>query len=300
VRADQYEGSLSDLFELQGRIAVNVVRTIAPHVQERELVRALRKQPQNMTAYDLVLQAIDVLYRMDYESFSKARGLLQRAIAHDPGYAPAYAYTAYWYMFQFAETASSDPDADIAAAMSHASVALERGGDDPLALAIYGHGQSFLLKDYTTALSYLDRAIEVGPSSAMAWSMSSCTRGYIGDGATAVQHAERSVRLSPLDARLFWQEGVLAQAHYVNGDYEEALEWARGSFARNEAWRANLRTLIATLVALDQVAEAEQAAGLLMTREPRFRLGSYAVRCPFPPGLVEPWIARLRKAGLPD
>ena len=40
IRADQYEGSLTDLFELQGRIAVSVVQTIAPHVQERELVRA--------------------------------------------------------------------------------------------------------------------------------------------------------------------------------------------------------------------------------------------------------------------
>ena len=140
IRTDEYEGSLADLFELQGRIAVSVVRTIAPHVQEQELIRAMRKQPQNMTAYDLVLQAIDVLYRLDYESFSRARGLLQRAIAHDPGYAPAYAYTAYWYMFRFAETTSSDPDADVAAAMAHASVAMERGGDDPLALAIYGHG----------------------------------------------------------------------------------------------------------------------------------------------------------------
>ena len=43
------------------------------------------------------------------------------------------------------------------------AAALERGGDDPLALAIYGHGLSLLLKDYATALTYLDRAIEAGP-----------------------------------------------------------------------------------------------------------------------------------------
>jgi class 3 adenylate cyclase/TolB-like protein len=300
IRADQYEGSLTDLFELQGRIAVSVLRMIAPHVQERELVRAMRKQPQNMTAYDLVLQAIDVLYRLDYESFSRARGLLQRAIAHDPGYAPAYAYTAYWYMFRFAETTSSDPDADIAAAMAHASVALEHGGDDPLALAIYGHGRSFLLKDYDTALTYLDRAIEVGPSSAMVWTMSSCTRGYISDTHTAVQHAEQGVRLAPLDARLFWHEGILGQAHYIDGDYDQAFEWSRSAFERNESRRANLRTMIATLVALGRKKEAAEAARVLMSLEPKFRLGSYAERCPFPTGLLEPWLARLRSAGLPE
>jgi adenylate cyclase len=300
IRFDQYEGRLDDLFELQGQIAVSVVRAIAPHVQEQELIRAMRKQPQNMTAYDLVLQAIDVLYRMDYESFSRARGLLQRAIAHDPSYGPAYAYIAYWYMFRFAETESSDPDADAAAAMAHAGVSLERGGDDPLALAIYGHGRSLLLKDYTTALAYLDRAIEAGPSSAMAWTMSSCTRGYVGDGPAAVLHAEIGVRLSPHDARLFWHEGVLAQAHYINGDFEQALEWIRTGFDRNQFRRANLRTLIATLSALGRTAEAEEAAGILLDLEPKFRLASYAQRCPFPPGMLEPWLAHLRAAGLPD
>jgi adenylate cyclase len=300
VRADQYEGSLNDLFELQGRIAVSVVRELAPHVQERELVRGLRKQPHNMTAYDLVLQALHLLYRPDYDAFSRARGLLQRALALDPGYAPAYAYTADWHMIRLAENHSPNPDADIAAAMSHASVALERGGDDPLALAIYGYGLSWLRKDHRTALTYLDRAIDMGPSSAMAWSMSSCTRGYIGDGATAVRHAEQSVRLSPLDVRLSWHEGVLAQAHYINGTYEEALEWARSAVARNEGRRPNWRTLIATLVALGQFSEARRAAQRLLDLEPGFRVGPYAEHCPFSAGTLMTWLDRLRAAGLPE
>ena len=56
----------------------------------------------------------------------------------------------------------------------------------------------------------------------MAWTMSSATRGYVDDGPTAVRHGEQGVRLSPLDTRLFWHEGVLAQAHYIDGNYEEA------------------------------------------------------------------------------
>jgi adenylate cyclase len=132
IRSDQYDGSLADLFELQDRISVNVVKTIAPQVHEREMIRAMRKHPQNMTAYDLVLQALDLLYRMDYESFSRARGLLQQAMAHDPNYTPAYSYTAYWYVFRVGEMGSSDPDADAAAAVRHAAAAIERGGNDAL------------------------------------------------------------------------------------------------------------------------------------------------------------------------
>jgi adenylate cyclase len=300
IRSDQYEGSLSDLFELHARIAVNVVRTIAPHVHERELVRAMRKQPQNMNAYDLVLQALDVLYRMNYESFSRARGLLQQAIAYDPGYAPAYAYTALWYIFRVGEMGSADPDGDAAAAATHADTALDRGGDDALSLAISGHVQSYLLRQYGAGVSLLDRAIEAGPSSAMAWSMSSATRGYVGDGKTAVKHGEQGVRLSPLDARLFWHEGVLAQAHYIAGSYEEALEWARNAVARNETIRHNARTLIATLAALGRKEEAEEAAQHLLRIQPDFRLGTYAERCPFKPPTLDAWLARLRSAGLPE
>jgi adenylate cyclase len=300
VRADQYDGSLTDLFELQGRIAVSVVRTIAPHVRERELVRAMRKQPQNLTAYDFVLQALDVMYRMDYESFSRARGLLQQAIAHDPGYAPAYSYTAYWYILRVGEWGSSDPDADTTAAVRHASAALERDGDDPLALAICGHVHAFLMKQYRRAISLLDRAIAAGPSSAMAWSMSSCTRGYLGDGALAVQHAEQGVRLSPLDARLFWHEGILAQAQYIAGEYEQALDWARSAFERNESIRFNIRTLIATLAALGRLDEAAEMAHYLLRLQPDFRLGPYAKLCPFPRAILEPWLDRLHLAGIPE
>ncbi|MCC6175248.1 MAG: adenylate/guanylate cyclase domain-containing protein [Chloroflexi bacterium] len=299
VRADQYDGSLADLFELQGQIAMNVVRTIAPHVHERELVRALRKQPQNLTAYDLVLQALDLLYRMDYESFSRTRGLLQQAIAHDPGYAPAYSYTAYWYILRVGEMGSTDIDGDSAAAASHAATALELDDEDAQSLAIAGHVQAYLMKDFPLALSLLDRAIAVGPSSALAWSMSSATRGFMGDGATALKHGEMGVRLSPLDARLFWHEGLLAQAHYVLGDYEEALEWVHSALERNESIRFNIRTQIATLVALQRMDEAAEAARRLLYLQPDFRLGVYSRRCPFQPPILDPWLTRLGSAGLP-
>jgi adenylate cyclase len=300
VRSDQYDGDLAELFEVQDRIATNVVKTIAPNVRERELTRAMRKHPQNMTAYDLVLQALDFLYRMDDVSFARARGLLQQAITHDPGYAPAYSYTAYWYILRVGEIGSTDPVADAEAGAQHAAAAIERDPNDALALAIYGHVQSFLLKRYDRAVSYLDRALEAGPSSAMAWSMSSATCGFIGDGPTAVKRAEQGVRLSPLDAVTFWHEGLLAQAHYVNGDYEQAVNWAYSAIGRNGSIRFIYRTLITTLVALGRSQEASAAARRLMQLQPEFRISVYAKNCAFQGAVLKDWLARLRSAGLPD
>jgi adenylate cyclase len=156
------------------------------------------------------------------------------------------------------------------------------------------------LREYRAAISLFDRAITAGPSSAMAWSMSSATHGYIGDGKTAVQHGERGVRLSPLDASLYWQEGLLGQAHYVDGNYEEALEWVRSAVERNESIRFNVRTLIATLAALGQAEEAAEAARHLLRIQPDFRLGPYSKRCPFQQPILDTWLGRLRSAGLPE
>jgi tetratricopeptide (TPR) repeat protein len=195
---------------------------------------------------------------------------------------------------------SSDPAADAAAGGRYAAEAIELDPADPTSLAISGHVHSYLHRDYSTAISLLDRAIAAGPSSAMAWTMSSISRGYVGDTARAIRQAEQGVRLSPLDARLFWHEGVLGQAYYLAGDYEQALEWTRSSFERNGSIRFNIRTLIATLVALGQMDEATEMARHLVRIQQDFRMGSYAERCPFPPPLLEQWLAQLRLAGLPE
>jgi len=300
IRSDLHEGDSRELFALQDRIAVSVVKQIAPQVRERELMRAMRKHPQNLTAYELVLQAFDLLYRMDYDSFSKARGLLEQAISHDPGYALAYSYVALWYVFRIGEIGSPDPDGDAIAGAKYAAEAIARGGDDAFALAVHGHVQSFLLGDFQKAKIALERAIAAGPSSAMAWTMASATSGFLGDGPTAVRQGEQGVRLSPLDARSFWHEGLLGQAHYVNGDYEQALEWVSSAVSRNELIRFNQRLLIVTLAALGRGEEAAQAARRYQQIQPDFRVSSYAKRCPFRGAALETWLGRLRSAGLPD
>jgi adenylate cyclase len=300
IRSDLHEGDPGELFALQDRIAINVVRQIAPQVRERELMRAMRKHPQNLTAYDLVLQALDLLYRMDYDSFSKARGLLEQAISHDPSFALAYSYVALWYVFRIGEIGSPDPEGDAIAGARYATEAIERGGDDAFALAVYGHVQSYLLHDFQKARIALERAIAAGPSSAMAWTMASATSGFLGDGPTAVHQGEQGVRLSPLDARSFWHEGLLGQAHYVNGDYEQALEWARSAVSRNELIRFNRRLLIVTLSALGRHEEAAEAARHFLQIQPGFRISPYATICPFRGAALETWLGHLRSAGLPD
>jgi adenylate cyclase len=156
------------------------------------------------------------------------------------------------------------------------------------------------LHDFQQGKAVLDRAITAAPSSAMAWTMASATSGFLGDGAAAVRQGEQGVRLSPLDARSFWHEGLLGQAHYVNGDYEQALEWVRSALGRNDLIRFNLRLLIVTLSALHRHDEAAEVARRFMRLQPDFRLSTYVKRCPFRGTALETWLGHLRSAGLAD
>jgi adenylate cyclase len=300
IRHDRFDGAVNELFQLEEQIALAAMKTIAPDIRERELRRSMRKPAENLTAYELVLRALDPLFRLDHESHARARGLLQQAMTIDSEYAPAYSYTAYWHIFRVGEGWSTDPNADSREAARMAQAALDRDAKDGLALAVSGHVHSFLLRDFEAGNATLERAVVVAPNCAMAWAMSSVTRGYLGDGVGAVERAEIGLRLSPLDGHAFWHESMLAQAHYISDNHEAAVAWARRAAVQNPGALFNLRILAASLAALGRTAAAQRVAEDILARRPDFALADYAKACPFRGQVLIDWLARLRAAGLPD
>jgi tetratricopeptide (TPR) repeat protein len=237
---------------------------------------------------------------MDRTSLEHAQRLLEQAAVADPDYAPVYSRMASLHLRWVAQGWSEDPIADAKAAASAARLAIERDSNDAVALAIYGHVQSYLMRDYDIAVDYLDRALVVGPSCPWAWGYSSLTCGYLGDYEIAVKRAEYAVRLSPIGPDQFWFEHFASQAYYLSGRYEEAIRWARMSDAHNGGIAANLRVLIASLVAFGKMAEARAIAQRLLQLVPTFRLATFRARTPLPVGVRDCFAERLNLAGLPE
>jgi adenylate cyclase len=300
IHTDRYDGDFHDVFDLQARIAVQVLRAIAPHVRERELHRAMRKPPESITAYERVLQAQVLLDRMDYPAHARAEELLRDAIAHDPSYAAAYTALAFWYIFRIGEGWSSDIVADSEAAAQAARTAMDLDSNDAMAVAMYGYVLSYMYREHERALVLHEQALDICPNSAGAWTFGSATAGFVGNGPLAVERAQLGLRLSPLDAHVFWHEAILAQANYINGAYEEAVIWAMRSTRRASSAVFNLRTLMASLVALGRLQDAAQVAQKLLRVQPNFTLSAYRARCPFVEAVLEPWMERLKVAGLPQ
>jgi adenylate cyclase len=300
IWADRFDGEMTELFDLQDRIALRVATAISPQLRERQLERALRKHPDSLTAYDLTLQALDRFYRMNRASLEHARELLEQAIAHDPGYATAYSQMASLRMRWIGQGWSTNEMADRAAAAHAARMAIERDRNDALGLAIYGHLQSYLLKDYELAQPYLERAMAAGPSCAWAWAYSGLTSGYLGDVSTAIARAEQAVRLSPIGADSFWLEHYLSQAYYLADRYDDAIAWGRMSAAHAGSNTSNLRALIASLVAAGEMDEARRVTQHLMRLVPDFRITTFRARTPLRGEVRDQFADRLRQAGVPD
>jgi hypothetical protein len=90
IWADRFDGTLGSIFEMQDAIALQVASIVAPHLRSHELARAHRKRPESLTAYDLTLQALSLIHKLERTSFIEARRLLEQALACDAAYAPAY------------------------------------------------------------------------------------------------------------------------------------------------------------------------------------------------------------------
>jgi adenylate cyclase len=211
------------------------------------------------------------------------------------------AWAVWWCIIWVGQGWSSDPAADYAVASTHAERAITLDPNNSLGLAMMGHLRSFLRHDYDGALVFLERAVEAGPNNAIAVAMHGLTLAYVGRGEEAVAAADRAVRLSPLDHRMFLFHNVLAWANFAAGADAEAVRWARASESASPRFTANLRILIGSLAATGAIAEARAAAARLMALEPNFTLRRYeATLLPFQPaGLRERFLECLRAAGLP-
>ena len=302
VWAERFRSSQEGIFDVQDEIIERVVSGIAHTVRTWEMRRALRKRPETYSAYDYTLRALQIISELDVDTFPRAREYLNRAIAEDPGFAMAYAWAARWCSVLIGQGWSQSPAKDADEAVSLAKRAIELDPHNSLGPATFGQLQSFLFRNYDSAVVHLKLARDASPCNALAWILSSATESYLGHGEEAIYMAERALQLSPKGHDLFFFYNLFSIAHHCTGNYEEAVRWGRISETEYPLYTSNLRMLCACLAAVGRLHEAAEVADRLLALEPTFRLGHYErVRQPFkPPELGEQFVAHLRLAGLPE
>jgi TolB-like protein/Tfp pilus assembly protein PilF len=269
------------LFETQDRIAAVIAHTLAPRVQEAELRAARRAPPSVLGAYHLLLQARQMVFRLEPQAFETAGNMLREAIALDPGFAPGYAALADWHSLRIGQGWSPDAEAETEALEAAVRTALDIDPGNARALALLGHSHTVLRRRYADAVMQFDRALESAPNDSEAWLRSSPTYAFMGEGREAVRRADHAIVLSPEDPLIFRYQHYKAIAHYATEELEAAAEWGLRSQRTNPHYTSNLRLTAASLTALGRMEEARPLVGRAMALEPGFRVASMMRRHPF-------------------
>ena len=300
VWADRFDGEISDIFELQDRLSRDIVLRVVPYLHQRELRRARATRPENLTAYERMLRAVDHLHRTSREDLEEAGRLLEGAIASDPKYGTAHAWLARWHVLRVGQGWSPQSAVDIAAANRHADMALDIDDTDSWSLAVHGLVSGYLNKDLDLAIATLNRALTINPSEASAWVWSTAAHAWLGHGDEAVARAHRAIELSPFDPHMYMFLAIAGMAHAVAGQYEKAIDLGRRSLRRNRMYLATHRLLVIALVLDGRLEQARQAATELLALEPELTVSGFRQRYPGSGSKnTETFCAALATAGVP-
>lgn len=299
IWAERFEAVLAGIFELQDQIVESVVGAVEPMLRLAEVERARAVPTDNLVAYDLYLQALPLHFSSDRERLREAQSLLGRAVAIDPSYSLAKAFSALTAVIQVNQGWAADAEREHGIGMARQALADHR--DDPVTLRCTAHALCYLARDADTALPLIHRALALHPNSAEVHHSAGWIRCFVGDGAGAEPHFHRAVRLSPLDPEIGHTLMGLTFAQLLIGRPEEALATSRQAMAAMPVSISPLRSAIFALHELGQEAEARALAGRLLELNPAFRVGAFSRVQPFlDSSFAQRYMGALRRAGLPD
>ena len=298
IWASRFEGSTRDLFTLQDTIASRTVAQVDPELMQRHQFRGEAARTANAAAHQLVLTAIQGIYRPDKTRFLAAKPLLEQATALDENYSEAYAWLAYWHIMAIGQGWSDDPDQAAAAAGSVAERAVLLDPLDARAVTIAGHVKAYMMHDLETALVLHQRAIFLNPNLPIAHTLNSWAHIYNGDHTTALSEATIGIELSPSDPHVFFAEHAAMTALMFLGELDRADALASSVLERKPGHASALKGRLCILGHLNRLDEASQCLTKLGAIEPTPTVSRIVARPPLRTQDLDFYAEGLRRAGV--
>ena len=288
--AERFDYAQAEMLAVQDELIERIVATLVGRLHEAGAERALRKRPDNLGAFDLLLQGQRHADRLDPASAARAIAAFEQALALEPDYAPALAMLALMRLRAWALRPQREGLDEIAAIATRALALDPADGWSHLVV-----GQIDL---YSGRLDLADarhkKAHALNPYDARIlalWSPLATYRGRPEEGRDLI---ERAMRLNPWHPP--WYATNLGLACYGQGDYERAARVYAGIAAPQAG---PLAGLAASCGQLGDAGGAAQARAALRAQAPDFSVARFLENRPFQfEGDREHWREGLRKGGL--
>jgi adenylate cyclase len=299
--ADQFDGGIEDLFDLQDQVTISVIGAISPKLEQAEIERAKRKPTGSLDAYDYFLRGMESLYMQTRETTSEALRLFHKAIELDPDFAVAYGMAAFCYLQRKTGGWITNRAQEIAETARLARRAVELGKDDAVALSRAGLALVYVVEDFEAGALFIDRALILNPNLASAWYASGWLRVWIGEPETAIKHFARFARLSPLAPFLARMHSATAFANVFAGRYDEAVSHAGQALSEKPNMQLALRAAATSNALAGRIEEAQKVMARLRQIDPALRVSNLIDQTPLQrPEDLARYAEGMRKAGLPE
>jgi eukaryotic-like serine/threonine-protein kinase len=220
--SERYDREMRDVFDIQDEIAQAIVETLRVKLGTRAGQPLVKHYTENLEAHSLYLKGNFHLYRFTVEDLEKGRECLEKAVALEPGYAPAWVQLADYHIARSFFQALPLQEWPKALEAARAAVA----ADETLAEAHAALGWVEALSEYRwqEALQRFATALRLNPASARTHFWRSTALYCTGRTEESLAEAQRAVELDPLSP-LFRE--VIATICMWSGQLDQAAEHLR-------------------------------------------------------------------------
>ena len=223
IWSNNFDLLVEEVFDVQDKIAEEIVSTIVGRVEADALNNIKSKRPENMDSYDLVLKGLEYAKKGNVikENTERAVELFEKAIETEPSYARAHAWRA-CTLSNLADW-QEDPDPKLfESAIGSAKRALELDPSEPEVHRIIGALKLWYERDHDMAKYHFEKARDLCPSDVFIISRYAIMLIYFSEFEKALSELNRAKRLDPFSHDLlFGPEGI---CQYYLGNYNESVQ----------------------------------------------------------------------------
>lgn len=221
--SNTYDHEMKEVFAIQDEIATAVVNAL--------VARLTGKTPQakqtNPDAYALYLQARHLIEQRNVQNFDLAEAMLEDALALDPGYEPAWAELAYYYLHP-ANLSELSFDERAEKARHAIDKALAINPEYEAALVAMAKIEMNYSWNFSAAKKYLDRALNISPNDARILLPAARLNRVFGRLDKAVQLTRQAVDLDPVSPTNHYALGIYL---HISNSTEEGIDRLRTALA---------------------------------------------------------------------
>jgi len=262
----RFDRDIGDLFAMQDELTTSLSAAIAAEIYRAEASAPPRSSSNDITAWDRFLKGLSYYYLQTKADIETSVGLFKEAIALDPTLSIARAYLATIQVqgIQLGWIKGTGEVWESAMDLAESSVRLDPRSSFAFQILAYVHAAE---GHFEAAMDAGKRAVSLNPYDMGARGVLGICHLVSGEHRRAIELFTMAAQSGNNDPRYQWA-AVNAFSHYLLGQYDASLSWAREQLYLNPNHLQALAIRAAALAQLGRTGEAVSAAEVLLSNYP--------------------------------